>query len=461
LELWIAQLLTLNVEEVCGEMIKLTNEAFGTNSDVKPVFLLDNAHMLARHELEVVSTFIKGHKHTKLSHLLSLFNVYRPPCIVAGTADGNLEVVAEYSGFIPVPVYLRCLSITLCHTMGVNLVVLGNSQHRTDITFLDEKDSLFIAMTYATCQIPRLLKIAYSCWYNGKVEKHSDAFIFENFEVMSRFYYKDAISFIQNWTDKEVAMLMLSCSVNFKMYTVGHIPSTALNVKHLIDISIIFPYVDSSYVIPAFFWLGLKNDAKRNEEMDLVLKKWDTVLNEMANLIPGLEFGDLYIYYAKWQTGAYNLHQLGLVWEKLIASSLAVKYYLHTLGTAKPILMTTMYRLGPEAQAYQMLSELSVDLSGGIITPMKEVIAMQHLDPGVYLNSNSTTAHHDIILSGPQKTPNIAVQCKNSLTAPDGSCIGKQLSGCQKLIWIYPGYGEEEKDPPKQFQVTAVKKSSR
>jgi len=252
-------------------------------------------------------------------------------------------------------------------------------------------------------------------------------------------------------------MLMLSCSVNFAMSGSGIIPSTALSVKDLIDVSIIFRYIESSYVIPAFFWLGLEKIKKRTEEMDLVLKKWDTVLNVMANLIPGLEFGDLYIFYTKWQTGAYNLHHLGLVWEKLIASSLAVKYYLHTLGTAGPIPMTTMYSLGPNAQAYQMLSQLSVNLSGGIITPMKEVRALQQLQPGVYLNSNSTTAHHDIILSGTQKTPNIAVQCKNSLTDPYGSTIEKQLSGCEKLIWIYPGYEEEQKEPPKQYQVEAVK----
>jgi len=72
-------------QHVRGIAIALTNIAFSTNDQSKPVFLLDNAHILARQELGQVSKANPSLKHTVLSFLITLIAPYRPPCIVAGT----------------------------------------------------------------------------------------------------------------------------------------------------------------------------------------------------------------------------------------------------------------------------------------------------------------------------------------------------------------------------------------
>lgn len=50
------KLIGTSVRGACQEMVQLTNIAFASNSDVKPVFLLDNVHTLARLPTTLLST---------------------------------------------------------------------------------------------------------------------------------------------------------------------------------------------------------------------------------------------------------------------------------------------------------------------------------------------------------------------------------------------------------------------
>jgi len=449
------KLIGTSVRGACQEMVRLTNIAFASNSDVKPVFLLDNVHTLARLPTTLLST--KNKNQTILSMVLNQLAEYRPPCIVAGTTDGFLNLVVEYSNLCPVYVNLKPLTVLAANEMANNIISLQNRKNHTSIACLREEDHLFIAMTYEACQIPRLLKIGYQTWYKEKCCNYTDAHILESFYSSCQRYYSDAISFITEFKVREAAILILCCSVNFKL--AEFLPSTRVPIKDLIDRSIIFPYLDDSYVIPAFFWLGLNETSVKMLNVAnsaVVLSQWAEVQKEMQSIIPGFNLEDLYIYSKRWLTNAFSISHLGTLWEKLVSTSLATKYVLHSLETTnKTLPLCEFYYLSKSAQAYPILEKFSASLSNGIITPSDEVTVNDTLNNAVYHNLNVQNAHHDIILCA--SPHNIAIQCKNSLADPKGDTVKKQLTNCTHLLWFYPGFDEEDTTGPKDYRTRIVK----
>jgi len=117
-------------------------------------------------------------------------------------------------------------------------------------------------------------------------------------------------------------------------------------------------------------------------------------------------------------------------------------------------MLDQIYELDPYAQAKSVLSKISINFSEGIKELSTEVdVTSRKLSPAIYFNSKLDSAHHDIIL--PALPFNVAVQCKNSLTDPDGSTIAQQLD-CDYLLWFYPGCHEDQTDPPMNYRTEAV-----
>lgn len=87
----------------------------------------------------------------------------------------------------------------------------------------------------------------------------------------------------------------------------------------------------------------------------------------MANL----DVDNLYVSYDKLRQ--LDLFNLGLCYEKLLASSLAVNYYLKTLGQdEKSILLNRIYEFGNDEKSKDLLRDFKVDFSSGIAIPDKE-----------------------------------------------------------------------------------------
>jgi len=180
-------------------------------------------------------------------------------------------------------------------------------------------------------------------------------------------------------------------------------------------------------------------------------------MNYITKLVPNLNFEDLLVSCSKWADKMKSLYDLGILWEKIIASSLAVKYILYReqkkLLATDSVKLSEIYELGEKAQAYPLLSSVNVNFSLGMRNHKKEVNSNDNLSRAVYLNSNVRDAHHDIILSADPH--NVAIQCKNSFKTPDGGIIKRQLD-CEYLLWFFMGWDEENSIPPVDFRESEV-----
>jgi hypothetical protein len=164
---------------------------------------------------------------------------------------------------------------------------------------------------------------------------------------------------------------------------------------------------------------------------------------------------DLFITYdmlCSWEN--YNL---GVGYETLFASSLAVKYYLRSLsiGQSGYFSLPMIYDIDPsELPAYNTMKKYQVNFSEGISLPTREVFTnVADLGFAVVHNRNIHNAHHDIILPArtSQGSVNIAVQVKASFDLSDRAAITKQLlvsptssEQVQQLFWLYLGEKRRE-----------------
>jgi hypothetical protein len=340
--------------------------------------------------------------------------------------------------------------------MAGHMIAYLNERHGTTVEPPKKYDSLYEAIYFESCQIPRLLKIGILAWHQGKHVGNHASWILDTFYTESERYYLDTMDYITKLDTHSAALLFLSCSVNFKLTST--VPTTQLSIQELEDQSIIFPYIDNSYVIPIFFWLRLKS---ANEK---VYNKWKAIQQEMEKLVPGLILDDLYIYTHKWFEQSLLLTDLGLLWEKLIVSSLAVKYYLtHIKDNRDYLFLSEIYELDDGAQAKPILSKFMVNFCDGIIRQKKEILWNESsLLKAIYHNIEFQNAHHDIILAAKEYDGtkmvecNIAVQCKNSLIKPKAGAISSQLT-CDYLLWFYPKCHADH--PPKNYTTNDVKKA--
>jgi hypothetical protein len=238
------------------------------------------------------------------------------------------------------------------------------------------------------------------------------------FEQQARFYYSDACRLITRFTPSDFALLLLSCSVHYPLSTNSVILGTSLEVSELVHQALIFPTGKKTYSIPTFLWTRIEDD---NESFDSsgIIQQWKKIEDEMVRLIPNLKFSDLHLPLAVWFKAEHDQTEVGLLWEKNLASSIAVKYRLCAIAQKqkKISLELVIPKTG--------LKGFFVDFSDGIIAMNTETFVDADVSPAVIGNWGFSTSHHDIILFA---TPNnIAIQCKNTLDTPEGSVVKKQL----------------------------------
>ena len=127
-----------------------------------------------------------------------------------------------------------------------------NEQYLTSISWpgnIQTDDSL-IAMIYEGRQIPRMIQIAVLMWYQGKRYNRTNPNVVENFYVMAREYYKDAQNAISNFSARDFAILILCCNTYYKLH--DYLPGTDITTQSLLEDALIFPYINGTYVVPAF-----------------------------------------------------------------------------------------------------------------------------------------------------------------------------------------------------------------
>jgi len=449
---WLDKWRISSSEEMMKEYIRLTNIAFGTKNDAPPVFLLDEIQKLCD-PTNVKSVWKIGgtsQMHSQLSLLLTqLAGNLKPVCICTGTNSGTIISITEKSAILPQVLSLTPL-VSEYKEFWKQLTAYSNqscspySQVR-----MDTDEDLIDALVYASYQIPRLLFIAHSVWFDLRKQgtTKNREFYIQAFEQEAILYYGEMVQILHEFTTESIAHILLACGVHWIVRNEeSNVPGTEIPWSTLIQKSLVFPYLDGCYIFPfSLVWRVATSDNTRDKKEEIETK--------CAELVNNLDVKDLYISYdtlCRWDN--YNL---GVGYETLFASSLAVKYYLRSISTAngRYFRFSDIYDISPsDSRASNIMNKYKVNFSKGIYLPSQEVFTnTADLEFVVVNNRNIHNAHHDIILPAltDQGMVNIAVQAKASLDLSGRATITKQLlvsptseEQVHQLFWLYLGQNQ-------------------
>lgn len=246
--------------------------------------------------------------------------------------------------------------------------------------------------------------------------------------------------------------------MNYLPYDDENLLPGKFRYRDLVNEAVIFPYEVQeggrcSYTIPSVLFYSTDD-----HKADAVATHWKSVQEELAKKVPGLQWMQLFPTFTHWWWAALNIHDVGAMWEDVLASSLAVRYYLTSQCNPHGpwYKFTEIYQLEATTQGAQVLSSLEVDFHQGILRPSVEVNASTHLDSAIHINSKFPVAHFDIIL---QTKPLVAIiQAKNTLHRPKIAAIKKQAKGSHVLLWVSPGHDEDSAEPTKFKDAMIVSK---
>lgn len=461
---WKRNCLQFGVDRMIDEYIRLTNIAFKVDCVAPPVFLLDEIQGLCK-PTTIQSRFQMNEitNHSFLSLLLTqLAGKHKPVCICTGTNSGNLIKITEKSKIIP-----RFISLSTLHeecdyrqfwnqrTQYLNKSSIQKADFAGD-------DDLINSLVYASYQIPRLLLLAHDAWFYHKTASHLTDNIapLQSFENEAAHYYGEMaeLFFNPNISVKDIAHVIMCCGVHWKVGDIySCVPGTNITWNSLIEMSLIFPYLENCYVFPFNLIWAIKTPPStpmlQRAKGDYTSKR-DSISSFCAEKVPNLNIKDLYLSYD--QLRQLSLYNLGICYEKLFASSLAVKYYLCSLERdTQEIDFIHIYDFGNEEQV--AFEGLTVDFSNGICLPEREIFVTSHSvlnAKAVIHNKNARTAHHDIILPTKRSnvSMNIAVQCKASFKLASEASIQTQMKSSKVdgapsvefLIWLYLGNEKRE-----------------
>jgi len=456
---WLDTSNRLNAEDMMTEYIRLTNIAFKTQCDSPPVFLLDEIQGLCK-PTKVQSAFNTNNEivcHSFLSLLLTqLAGKHKPVCICTGTNNGSILSITEKSKIIPNIISLTTFNEETEYTLfWTQMTEYLDSKKKIAKNF--ENDSLFKSLVFASYQIPRLLVLAHAAWY--ETDRNGE-FIFQKYEESALTYYEEMASLLtsKNFSVNDISHILLSCSVHWRVGNVDDtVPGTEIKWNSLIQLSLVFPIFDGCYVFP--FNLIWRTRTPASIEEGTYHKTRTEIEDRCSSLIKGLRIEDLFHSYDKLCSD--SLYEIGIYYETLFASSLAVKYYLKGIVMGqKSIDLLKIINVNTTHSARKILEKYTVDFSDGIFLPdEKEALSSSNnLPKAVIHNKEKHNAHHDIILpailNGTQV--NIAVQCKASFDLSQKKTIENQLlaskeggaQSVQQLFWLYLGEENREKQYP-------------
>ncbi|KAI8895715.1 hypothetical protein BC833DRAFT_659886 [Globomyces pollinis-pini] len=479
---WKKNCLELGADRMIDEYIRLTNIAFGVDCSSPPVFLLDEIQLLLK-QTTVQSKFKDNQVvyHSFLSLLLTqLAGKHKPVCICAGTNSGNIINITERSKLVP-----QYVSLTTLHVEGVSeqfwsqrtIYLNKTSRIKAEITAKDQ--DLINSLVCASYQIPRLLVLAHYAWFRHRtISNVSDTISpLQAYEDDAIMYYDEIAGLLFNsrFTGTDIPHILLCCSVHWRVRDIySFVPGTRHKWSDLITKSLVFPYSDNCYIIP--FQLMWKSKSRHEYDYTRAKKALEKVC---SSLIPNLDINNLFVSYDGLRT--QSLYNLGMCYEKLFVSSLAVRYYLckleqkNQVGDSLPdfgaphkgkapteyLPILQLYDIGQEdISSSQSLASILVDFSSGIDLPSQEVfVNSSSLPSAVIHNCNIQSAHHDIIL--PCKIQglkgdipvNIPVSCKGSFNLCSNQTIQNQLRISKQhdelvslLVWLYLGNEKREED---------------
>ncbi len=455
---WLRQVATYRIERMIEEYIRLTNIAFGIEDSTPPVFLLDEIQKLCCPS-NVISSFSRdgtSQMHSQLSLLLTqLAGKFQPVCICTGTNSGNIISITEKSVMLPQVLSLTPLVSEYREFWKQRTEYLNQSCSKYPDINMDSDEVLIDALVYASYQIPRLLDIAHSVWFDlrKKGTTNNCEFYIQEFEKEAIIYYGEMVQILRELSTESIVHILLACGVHWIVNDEeSNVPGTQIPWVDLIQKSLVFPYLDGCYIFPfSLVW--------RVATFPDTFNKKKEIETRCSELIQNLDVNDLYKSYDL--ICSCDNYNLGVGFETLFASSLAVKYYLRSISTISTgnngyFNFTCIYDIDrSDLPAFDIMNKYEVNFSHGISRPTSELFTdVNDLGFAIVHNINIHNAHHDIIL--PARTNSgivtIAVQAKASFDLSGRSTIERQLqvsptslNKVQQLFWLYLGEEQREK----------------
>jgi hypothetical protein len=464
---WKNSCLQLNADRMMDEYIRLTDIAFRVKCRSPPVFLLDEIQGLLK-PTTVQSMYKNGEVvyHTFLSLLLTqLAGLHKPVCICTGTNSGNIINITEKSKIIP-----RFVSLSTLHneedykTFWDQRTKYMNDSSKRKVQRSND-DEIFNSLVYASYQIPRLLLLAHLAWFEYKTTSHLKDRIapLQSYEDYAIYYYSEMSELLFNsqFVGNDIPHILMCCGVHWKVRNITScVPGTNIKWEQLINMSVVFPYLDNCYIIPFSLMWAAKTPT--NRQVGDYRTTRTGVEDSCKLLIPNFDINNLFVSYDK--VRQLNLYNLGMCYESMFASSLAVKYYLRKLeqNTNVQLLpLLELYNVADDDKSTIMaLTDIWVDFSSGIILPKQESFVDSINMPNAIIHNLKThTAHHDIILPATRNSKkeslsvNIAISCKASFHLSRDKIIQSQLKVSKKndtsvdlLIWLYLGNNSKREE---------------
>ena len=118
---------------------------------------------------------------------------------------------------------------------------------------MDPNKDLIDALVYASYQIPRLLFIAHSVWFDLRKRGTTTnrEFYIQAFEAEAIKYYDEMVQILKEFTSEAIAHILLACGVHWIVDNeASNVPGTEIPWITLIQKSIVFPYLDGCYIFP-------------------------------------------------------------------------------------------------------------------------------------------------------------------------------------------------------------------
>jgi hypothetical protein len=314
----------------------------------------------------------------------------------------------------------------------------------------------------STHGIPRFIMLAVKT-YNDAKQSHyplSPHACLDLFYHQVRLYYDDCQDLLlrPDFPPDLIARIILA-TLEPVIERHEKIPNTSFSWNDLQDKSLVFPFSDNHFTIPLIFWLPqVKNETKLQLKNEII-QRWRQIDKALKELVSGLDIETLFINLHEWVEHSSNQNWIGLAYEQLLSSMLAVRYFKRveaaqiikaSLISDLPFVpLSALYDdLQEDTQSEKVFSRFFVDFSGGIIIPTKGAAVLVKSIPinfrnSIILNKETTNAHHDIVFYGKRQEEagqidgGAAIQAKNSCSRPDGKDILKQLDDSSVLIWAY------------------------
>ncbi|KAI9314698.1 hypothetical protein BDR26DRAFT_887074 [Obelidium mucronatum] len=378
---WKKEKLTFHASRMITEYIRLTNLAYGVQSEAPLVFLLDEIQILTG-PTNIPSKFDplqeKDLYHSSLSYLLTQLEHDKPVCICTGTNSGNILILTEKSKLLPEFIHLSALRTEKdSYAFWKQRTAFHNTEVEEPVTVAIEDIEQIRSLVYASCQVPRLMVLAHEVWFRFKLSPVNDRMlVFESFLELSAAYYGEIFELILStkFQVNDLAHILMACGVHWKVEDVnGCVPGTNICWAMLIQQSVVFPFFDNCYIIP-FHLLWSAN----SQSGDYTMKKRE-IEDHCKTLIPGLYLPDLFVSYD--QVRKLDLYNQGILYETIFVSSLAVKYHLlqKTKG-CNAFRLSDVYECGShETKQSTVFSTVEVDFSCGISLPEQETFVSSNI----------------------------------------------------------------------------------